>query len=172
MAQQQDIPQPPQPPQMERKIQLYPYQWIGVPLLFLLPVLALVGLFGERLTAVSAANEAVRLQVEYPARSRYRINEPLIIEVTNLTGQGPITMTVTISRAYIEQFSSVTFTPQPNEITPEAYVVEVVNVPAGGARYVSVELQAERYWRHTADISAFVEGAAPVQTSISTWVFP
>src|SRR5690554_5420584 len=106
MAQPQEIPQPPQPPQMERKIQLYPYQWIGVPLLFLLPVLALVGAFGGRSSTVSAANEAVQLQVEYPARTRYRMIEPLIIGTTNLTGQGSITMTVTISRAYIEQFSS------------------------------------------------------------------
>jgi len=157
---------------MERKVQLYPYQLIGLPLLFLLPVLALLGVFGERSDRVSAANEAVRLQVEYPTRYRYKMIEPLTIEVANLTSQSPVTITVAISRTYVEQFSTVTFTPQPSEITPENYVVEVANVPAGATRYVDMELQAERYWRHPGGIAASVAGAPPVETSISTWVFP
>ncbi|HXF64980.1 MAG TPA: hypothetical protein VNK95_25360, partial [Caldilineaceae bacterium] len=105
-------------------------------------------------------------------RYRYKMIEPLTIEVTNLTSQSPVTITVMISRTYVEQFSTVSFTPQPSEITPENYVVEVANVPAGATRYVDIELQAERYWRHPGGIAAAIAGAPPVQTSISTWVFP
>lgn len=42
-----EVPQPPEVPDIKRRIQLHPWQWIGIPLFLLIPILALFGVFGE-----------------------------------------------------------------------------------------------------------------------------
>jgi hypothetical protein len=165
-------PEPPQPPEMERRIQLYPFQWIGIPLLFLLPVLALFGVFGAQSNTVQRASDLLAMQVEYPTRYRYKMIEPMAVNVSNLSGQTPVTITVDFSRSYIEQFSAVNFTPAVKEITQNSYRVELPNVPAGETRRIAVELQAEQYWRHAGNVAAAVVDEAPVVISVETWVFP
>ncbi|HEX2167380.1 MAG TPA: hypothetical protein VHG09_09145, partial [Longimicrobiales bacterium] len=42
-----DLPDPPGPPEIERKLSMYRFQLIGLPFLLAIPLLALFGVFGE-----------------------------------------------------------------------------------------------------------------------------
>lgn len=172
MSAQCQTPEPPQPPPFERRIQIPRLQLIGVPLLLILPLLAAFRVFGDTTATARAANDALALQVEYPARYRYKMNAPLNVEVTYLAGTEPVTVTVEFSRPYMDRFSSVSFLPDVAEITPDAYRVEAPNLAAGETRTVAVEIQAEQYWRHRGQVTASLEGESPVSVPLQTWVFP
>ena len=81
----------PQPPPFQRKLQFHPTQRIGIPLLMILPILALFGLFGETYTTNHAENEQLSMQVEYATRYRYKMTNDLRVSVTNLSNQSPVT---------------------------------------------------------------------------------
>ena len=163
---------PPQPPPFQRKLQFHRVQLIGVPLLMILPILGLFGLFGETFSTVQAENEQLAMQVEYATRYRYKMINDMLVTITNLSDQSPVTVTVEFGRSYIDQFSTVTFTPSAERITGEVYEVELKEMEAGATQVVEVELQGERYWHHTGIISASIPGGEPVQLSVGTTIYP
>ena len=79
----------PQPPPFHPRPQFAPLQLIGIPLLALLPILALIGIFGESMSSVQASNAEIALQVDYVSRLRYRMQDALTVAVTNLSQQSP-----------------------------------------------------------------------------------
>ena len=66
-------PHPPEAPDVERQFKQYVYQWIGIPLIMLIPVLSMLGVFGETM-ASTAAEEAgiLALDADYISRFRYK----------------------------------------------------------------------------------------------------
>jgi hypothetical protein len=163
---------PPDPPPFERRILVPLPQMVGIPVLLLLPILATLGVFGETKRTAEAANEVLALEVTSPARTRFKMLAPVTVEVTNLSARGPVTVTLEFSSGYIQQFSQVRFSPGPSEVTPERYRVEVPGLSAGEARVVTVDMQAERYWRHRGRVGASLPGGPPVSLPLETWVFP
>ncbi len=172
MSAQRQTPEPPQPPPIERRIQISKLQKIGIPLLLLLPLLALFRVFGETSATAHAANDVLALQVEYPTRYRYKMISPLIVEVTHLAETDPVTVTVEFSRPYMDRFSNVTFLPDVEAITPDSYRVELPDMAAGEARTIAVEIEARQYWQHSGEVTASLEGEPPVSIPLQTWVFP
>ena len=71
----------------------------------LLPVLGMLGLFGETITTERAANEQLAMQIEYTTRHRYKLNNNMKVTITNLSDQSPVTVTVSFDRAYLDHFS-------------------------------------------------------------------
>jgi hypothetical protein len=165
-------PEPPKPPPLQRKLQFHRVQLIGVPLLMVLPVLGLLGFFGETITTVSAANPQLSMQIEYSTRYRYKMINDMNVTITNLTEQAPVTVTVEFDRSYIDQFSTVTFTPSVERITGEVYEVELRELEAGGTQVIEVELQGEKYWHHTGSVSASLPDGEPVQIAVGTTIYP
>jgi hypothetical protein len=161
----------PKPPPFSRKLQFQQVQLIGVPLLLILPILGLLGFFGESFTTVRAENVQLSLQIEYATRYRYKMNNDMIVTTGNLTGRSA-TVTAEFDRSYVDKFSTVTFTPSPERITDRAYVVELTEVEAGGRRVIKVELQGEEYWHHTGIVSATLAGGEPVQLEVGTTIYP
>ena len=162
----------PQPPPFERQIQIAPLQLIGIPLLALLPLLALFGVFGESRATEAASNEEIAIEVDYVSRFRYKMVESMTVEVTNLSHQAPATITVAFERDYIVHFSAVTFAPTIKQIMADTYRVELTGVRSGQTQVIDVELQGEHYGRETGNISAAMSGNQPVTVSVSTTVFP
>lgn len=171
MAKHEEV-QPPQPPSFRRKLELHREQLIGIPLLMVLPILGMLGVFGETFTQDHAENAQLALEIDYPARERYKMIGNLNVTVTNLTEQAPVTVTVTFDRSYIGGFSTVTFTPSAARITDDVYVVELTELEAGATQRIEVELQGEKYWRHEGKVTAALPAGEPVQLSVSTIVFP
>lgn|SRR5688572_29232234 len=164
--------EPPQPPPIERKLKLYLTQIIGIPLLILVPVLALLGMFGETEDKVTTSNPQLEMQVDYPTRFRYKMLDSVIVSLSNTSAQPISAVEVGFERSYVEGFSTVTFTPAAHEITDSAYFVEVADLQPGETRIISVDIQAEKYGRHQGAITATAENAEALRVLIETFTFP
>jgi len=164
--------QPPQAPEIERRLLLYRYQWIAVPLLMLIPLLALLGVFGESIESANASDDTLQLEVRYPARTRYQLPGILEVTVTNSSDHAMEQVSIGIKTDYIEQFSEVTFTPSVSSINDEVVEIELTDIPPGESRLVTVDLRGERYGKHDGTITAAVNGSDVLDVAISTIVFP
>ena len=164
--------QPPQPPEIKRTLQFHLTQLIGVPLLAVLPVLALLGVFGTTRGEASAQSAALELHVEYPTRSRYKVINAIEVSVRNLTEQPLSTVTVSFDETYISKFSNVQFTPSVKTVTDEVYRVELSDLQPGETQLVSVEVQAEEYGAHRGTIKVAAGEAEAAQVDLATIVFP
>ena len=164
-----ELPPPLRSPDAPRTLRLHPYQWVGIPLLFAVPVLALFGVFGETWAHTRAAGADLSLEVRYADRYRYKMLNTVEAWVENRSGARLDTVVVAFDETYAGQFSTLTFIPSPTE----PFEVELYDVAPGERRLVWAEFQAERYGRHTGPLRAYVPGRADtVSVTLSTYVFP
>jgi hypothetical protein len=168
----QGEPKLPEAPEIERKLQISRLQWIGMPLIMLIPLLAIFGFFGESFRQVSAASTELDLQINYPTRTRYAVNTPLAVNIRNISAQAMPTVTLRFDQAYVERFSDFTFKPALTRVSAQAYEVELNDVAPGETRRVMVDLKGDQYGRQQGIISASTAAGAAVQTEITTWIFP
>ena len=171
MSDASSIPQPPQPPEFERRLQFHPLQLVGVPLLALLPILAAFGTFGTLRGEAGAETAVLELHVSYPTRFRYKTVEPLEVEVRNLSSEALPTVVVRLETDYLSAFSDVQITPSPSLVTEEVYEVALSEVQPGETRLVSLELQAQNYWRHRGTISV-TAGSDAAEVEVASFVIP
>jgi hypothetical protein len=137
-----DHTEPPGAPEVRRRVRLYPGQWIGIPILILIPLLAALGVFGERRETVEVTGAAIRLEVDYPTRLRNGQRSDIEVRVWNLSTE-PLNAAVLFDPAYFERFTRVSFTPgqsAPNE-------VDLTGLEAGRAAVLRVELEGDKPWR-------------------------
>ncbi|MBI1296719.1 hypothetical protein GC175_17320 [bacterium] len=72
VEQQEEDAQPPQPPPIKKRFQFTKAQLIGVPLILLIPILALIGVFDAHLERTTAVAGDLQVTVEYPTSVRYK----------------------------------------------------------------------------------------------------
>jgi hypothetical protein len=140
---------------------------LGVLALAVLPVLALLGFFGESGAEQTLSGEALELHVSYPTRLRYKRIDTVEVRVRNVSGEPIDRVVVKFDEGYIEEFSSVHFTPS----ISRAYEVELKDVQPDEERLVSVEIQAEEYWRHRGTVTVEA-GPHTLTARIMTFTFP
>ncbi len=139
-----ELPEPPSLPDPPRHVRLYRHQWIGLPLLALIPVLALAGVFGETSAHVQRRSDSLDVAVQYTDRYRYRQSNSLRIEVHN-TGPATLdTITLTLDTTFANRFSSVSGIPE----FRRAYEVELTDVRPGERALAVIELKGDRFGRH------------------------
>lgn len=179
VEQPEEATQPPQPPSVKKRFQFTKAQWIGMPVILLIPVLALIGLFDTHSTRVTATVGDLQITVEHPTSVRYKRNEPISIVVQNLSASTFPTVTVAIDNAYINGFSTVTFTPDVDEVTADAFILHLEDVQPNESRRIAIEIQGEHYWGHTGTVTAKATAKATAEVHdthaevmISTFVFP
>ena len=160
-------PSPPPPPSIHPKIHLSLKQWIGFPILLAVPILALLGLFGETRAQAHSTNGSIDLQVSYPARFRYRQVQSVRVSVRNLSPIVADTMMVSFDTGYVSRFSSVRFDPATNS----AYTVDLVDVKPSESRLISVELWGQDYGSHRGTVVAR-HGSDSAIVHLRTFVFP
>jgi hypothetical protein len=163
----ESLPDPPGPPDHHGRIRLYRFQRLGLPILAAIPILALLGLFGERWNSVQARDGALDVSVRYPTAFRYKMIDEIEVYVTN-RGSGIIdTVTVALDTAYATMFSTI------NAVPPFTgpFEVSLPQLASGESRRVRIEIQAERYWTHTGELS--VRSASDTaRVTLETTVFP
>lgn len=168
MAKRGDTPQPPQPPELRRRFHLAPARWAGLAVVLLVPLLALFGLFGERWSSAEQTTPSLLVRAEYPTRFRYKMLNAVTVRVQNRSAQHLDTVTVAFDTDYVQQFSTVTFTPSVSTVS-EGYEVPLTDVAPGETRLVSMQIQGEHYGRHegAVTVSAGADSAVvPVHTTI------
>jgi hypothetical protein len=149
------------------RIRLTRKQWIGVPVLALVPILALLGVFGDRQKTIAITSPSLGITINYPERMRYRQSELLEISVLNRGQRALDTVLVSVDTSYLSRFIGVRGTPPPTT----DFSVPLFDVHPGESRLLSVELTGNRYWRHPATVSA-TTGRERTTVAFSTLVFP
>ncbi len=166
-------PSPPEAPEIERKILLSPLQKWGLPLLALVPVLALTGLI--EVSGSSRALQAgdLRVEVEYPRRAHSGVASALSVTVTNAGSAALEGVTVALDREYVSAFEEKTLEPSPDAISGEAFLFELGELPAGVSRSVTAELTPDRYGNLPGSITVEAEGLEnPLRVEFATLSFP
>lgn len=164
-----EIPHSLQVPDHARRVRLSRYQWVGVGLIILVPLLALFGAFGESSARGQASSAELAIRVDYPTRYRYKQLNTLQVTVQNVSGVAIDTVIVSFDSAYASRFSTIMFIPSARE----PFAVELVDLRPGSARLVWAELQAERYGRHQGTIKAYRPGSADTaRVPVRTIIFP
>jgi len=160
-------PSPPRAPSIEPRIQLSWKQRIGFPIMVVIPILALFGVFGESQTRARATSASLDMMVSYPSRFRYRQVQSLHVTVRNLSSTVADTVKVAFDTAYISRFSSVRFEPAPKA----AYTVDLTDLKPSDSRLISVELWGQVYGNHRGTIVAR-HGTDSAMVHLRTLVFP
>jgi hypothetical protein len=159
---------PPPPPDYRRRVRLYPSQWIGVPLLLLVPVLALAGVFGETRTTRELRDDVLHYSVEYPTRLRAGQTTLLRIRIVSIAATAPDSVTVTLDAAFMERFDEVRIMPEP----ARPWAVVVTGMAPGDSAEVQVELAGRALGRSRGGVTLEHTGGAPRDVAITTIVFP
>lgn len=162
----EDLPDPPSPPDAPRHVRLHPHQWIGLALLAVLPILALMGLFGETWETEVARGRGLDVVVGYPDRYRYKQVNSLEVELRSTSGQPLDTLAVALDTAFVRRFSGVSANPP--FIRP--FVSHVTDLEPGESRLVVIELQGERYGRHEGVLT--VSGPDTIRVPLSILILP
>jgi hypothetical protein len=163
----QDPVSPPSPPLVAPRLSLTGKQLVGIPLLAVIPLLTLLGVFGEARTTTRVVSPAVDMRVVYPSRLRYRQIGLLEIAVRNVSGHTLDTLALSLDTAYVTRFSSVRIEPAPQL----AYRVALTAIKPRETRLVAAELWGQDYGSHTGHIVATTLGDS-VSSRIQTFVFP
>jgi len=88
---------PPEPPPGTARLRLTRLQLFGLPVLFLVPILALFGLLGEHFTTAHARGAGVALDARYPDRAHYRQPLSMRLHVRNETTTRMDTVTIVLA---------------------------------------------------------------------------
>jgi hypothetical protein len=172
MSQRQSSREPPRPPEIERRILLTRLQVIGLPILALVPLLALAGVFGLSRGQRSVQENGLVLDVEYPSRARLRASDWLAVTVSNGLDEAVDGVVVRVDRQYVDSFAQVDFTPAVSSVGETDYSIDLGRLPAGGSRAVTVRLTPREKWRREGSVSVFGDGTLESTVEFATFVFP
>lgn len=159
---------PPQPPEQPRRFRLHLLQWIGIPILMLLPLLALLGVFGREETIVRTSSSEVLLEVSYSSRLWYKQNNPMAVTVTNTSGRLLNNVSVRCDSAYFATYSNLTFIPD----IQNAYVLSVESLAPGEHLSIRIDGQPEKQGRSTGYITVYAGNEKSATVTLETFVFP
>lgn len=163
---------PAQPPSVDRKLEFHLLQLIGIPLMLLIPILALFGVFGETVDEATESSRELEMHVRFPTRFRYKMIDTITVSVRNASNQPITSVHITFDRAYIESFSTVTFIPSVKQVTETVYIVELTDLRPGEVQVVSLSVQAEKYGNHQGVITVKPDGEDGLQARLTTLTFP
>lgn len=161
-----DLPEPPQLPDAPRHVRVYRYQWVGLVVLTVFPLLAALDVFGEHWTVERMDGVSLEATVRYPDRYRYKQLNSVTVQLTNTSGVTLDTVRVQLDTALANRFSTVTSTPS----FDEPYSVPLTGVAPGETRWVVIELQGEEYGRHEGELR--IVGGDTLRLPLSIRIFP
>lgn len=166
---QDDAPHhPPRAPDIERRFRVHAYQWIGLPLLVLIPVLAALGVFGPSRAVERTVIGGALIEIDYPTIAWYGRNDALHITVRAIEEAAVGTsFTIRITGGYLGAFHEVRFTPDPHELRNILVVPE-----PDRTNTLTIDGRPHRYGRTRGAIELRPEGGWPVLVQLSTLILP
>jgi hypothetical protein len=164
--------EPPQPPEIQRKLQFHLVQWIGMPFLILIPILAVLGVFGKTTDEARAENETVAISVTFPTRTHYGVEEIMEVRVTNTSDQTIPSLRILFDADYFSKFSQLSFVPEVDQVTDTSYEIELTDVLPDETRLLTVDYAAQAMGNYPGYVEAAAEGLESARATINTFVFP
>lgn len=167
-------PLPRPPPSYARVVRLGPLEWIGIPLLALLPLLSLANLLGPSEDRLAAeAPGALSMKLTHPSRLRHQGTGELVVAVTNTGTQAAQDLVVALDEAYLARFQRAEATPAPSAIASGRVRVPLPPLAPGEGASVRVHLEADDWGRLPGWVELSGAGqAAPTRLAFSTLVLP
>lgn len=162
---------PEPPPNLRRRVRIYPTQAWGIPVLFVLPVLAAFDIFGESAKTALVQGEGVSLRVTYPTRIRYKRTTVFRAVVGNSTGVST-SVSLSLSADYVDRFSHSSFSPSPTRITATEYQWDLGTIPPGQASGISGEFHGFDPGKHVGAVQVRTTGAPGPTVQIQTITYP
>jgi hypothetical protein len=162
--------QPPQPPEVRRRVAFLRYQLIGMPFIIILPVLGAFGVFDNKMSLAKASAAGIELEVRYYRQLCRQSIEPMTVEVTN-SSQAPATLEVEVDRSAVEAEDALQIRPEPKELDSRTYRFQFRDVPPGAMRTVEIDLGAGRPGMHRGSVRAR-SGASVAAVELETFSFP
>lgn len=147
-------------------------QWIGVPLLALIPLAALFGAFGQRTDSARADGDGVTLELRYPSLLRYKTALPFEATVHNGGAQPLSQVALRIDDAWLSHFTRLDLMPPPEQLTERHAEFVIDELPAGARRKVVGVFEAHDPGRHTGQASVAIGGRVVATAELSTVVLP
>lgn len=136
-------------------------------LIALIPLADIAGLLGESTSRIDARAGALSITATVPAVFRYKTTSSISLFIRN-DGVTPIdSVHVLLDTAYLARFSTISAVPQ----FAEAYNTMVGPITAGGTALVAIDIQAERYGRHTG-VALIHAGSDSARITFATTVLP
>jgi hypothetical protein len=158
-----------------RQVRLGAIEWIGIPLLALLPVLGLVGALGpsNASLAVSVPTAQLRIELSHPARLRHKGDGEMRVLVRNTGSSEQRGLSIGLDQHYLEGFGRVQALPPLQSLGGEALRIELPGLPAGESASVRLMLEAGDWGRHPGWIELANErGTTLARLDFQTLVLP
>lgn len=157
-------------PPLKRKFRLWPHQWIGLPILFAIPILAITGVLGESSEKIEVSTELKNVEIsgEYPKRLHYGKSEKIELTLSNNSSSILDEVELHFEGDYLKHFSDVSFTPS----VEEGYKLKIKNIKPGESRHVAVSVRGESYGSHSGKIDAVVGDRKIASIDLNSFVFP
>lgn len=162
---------PPEIPDVKRRFRLHKYQYIGLPLLFILPLLSLLGMFGQTMHSKEKSEGGLRVRVEYPSRTRFSVDGKIDVEVQNTSNAPLEQVQVRIDRAYLRHFDEVIFTPEVVNVVDNYYQIDLPTLAPGETQHVIVAMKANNYGQRRGSVTAAV-GETTLKIALNTFTLP
>lgn len=136
--------------------------------MILLPLLALLGVFGREESVVRRSSTELMLEVRYSSRLRYKQSNPLVVTVTNISGRPLSHVSVSCDSAYFAAYDNLMFIPE----AQRPYVIPVGSLAPGEQFRIRIDGQPEERGSNTGYITARTDGGKPTTVTLQTFVFP
>jgi hypothetical protein len=162
----------PEPPPVKRFVAVERLQLIGVAILAAVAIAGLLGAFDDTTARSATSGTPLALHVEFPSRVQLEQHKELSIEVRNESDSSIDEVSVEIDRGYLDAFERTSFHPEPDQITPRAYVVDLGAIQPGEVRRIALEVRPEKVGRQEGELRVTSGTAALASIDLSTFVFP
>lgn len=132
---------PPPAPLFERRIRFDWPELIGLPLLAVLPLLALCGLFDEQRALVAARQHGLLVKVDYPSRLRFEHDSALDVVIRNERATPISNVRLVMDRAFLAHFDRLHFEPPSGTLHADRWELALPTIAPGDARHVRIEVR-------------------------------
>lgn len=158
---------PPSPPAIAPRLRMRMVELVGIAMFAVLPLLAVLGVFGPATSSRTAARDGLAVEAKFPSKLRFEMKDRLDLHVRNTGPELLEHVSVQVSGQYLHGFSAVSFTPE----ATRAYEIELEKLLPGETRLVSLELTADSYGRHDGEV-VVAAGATRLALPLTTLTFP
>jgi hypothetical protein len=167
-------PEAPQPKEIDRRVSFYKLQAIGLPILALIPLAGIFGLFDSSNSFKEASQGGFTLQLDYPAKLRFQAVTPMYIFVRNESGSRVPQIDLEIERAFLREFEKAEFSPEPDKATAESCIFELKDLKQGETRVVAGRFEFDhlKAGLRTCNVRLSQEGREIARTSFQTFLYP
>lgn len=162
---------PPAAPRFQPRLLIDKAEAVGIPLLFSLPLLAMVGTFDQQEASQTDQAAGIQLNVSYPARTRLQLSGMLAIDIRNTGRQPREDLTLRIEQRYLRHFDQLRFLPADLQLDGQYYRAHLPPLAPGQTRRILLEVRPQRPGLHRGLIELHT-AQRPLRAPISSLVFP